>query len=255
MTLKKIEIQKEVTFRELSDRLRNVRLRGFPDVRIYEYADISIKSFSPKRVQDELFTPQPSVYGDILNRIDEMKRLFLAQGINISRLNGGIDYIATDENDVETNWTIIPPVAELVTVSFNGKGMSYNHNIGSELQKLMDETKCTLNPELKDLDFPEFKEDSGIIPLLEICDGSHRIHHAFFNGLEQNILVIQGVKTGFPYYAAPKPYNTVRVVETRDEYTDKTHVLTDPAHKLLYRSFPTGGINCGDIRPTKRNFI
>ena len=72
------------------------------------------------------------------------------------------------------------------------------------------------------------------------------------NGLEQTLLFIDGVTPGFPYYAVPKPYRDVHEEPLRDEdKLDKTHILTSPGHKQLYRIFPTGGINTGNLRPSK----
>ena len=59
--------------------------------------------------------------------------------------------------------------------------------------------------------------------------------------------------SGYPYYAAPQPYSSVNVAQVRDQdgINTKIHVLQDPAHKSLYRLFPSGGIKSGDVRPEK----
>jgi hypothetical protein len=64
----------------------------------------------------------------------------------------------------------------------------------------------------------------------------------------QTMVILSSPQRGFPYYAAPKPYSSVHE-ELDSEQSDKTHVLTSPGHKLLYRAFPTGGIRNGNVRP------
>ncbi len=253
MALEKIEILREISFNDLCSRLKEVRLRGFPDVKIYERARINIKNISSEEIQQKIFTPQPTVYQDHLDRINSMRQLFLEKGIDIFNLNGGYDYLATDSNGSESEWTLIPPVVEMIPIHHTDAGLDYNSFIGNELKKLMNDGGHTLNPKLNNFSFQEF---SGRNFVPQICDGSHRVHAGILENVNQNILLIENVAFGFPYYAAPQPYNTIRVIPTRDETELKVHILTDPAHKLLYRSFPTGGIKSGNLRPPKeKNFI
>lgn len=252
MVLKKVEVERFVEFSELEERMRNVKLKGFPDVRIYEDAKISIKPFSPQDVISNLFTPQPSIYRKgFLDRVEEMAAIFTGQGIDIFRLNGGVDYVATDEKGEQTRWTLIPPVVEVIPVSFDGEGLDYTGFVGSSVRQKMEEQKHALNPELRKLNFKEYRVGTSNLPI--ICDGSHRIHAGVERGIEQNLLVVNSPKLGFPYYAAPKPYCEVHVIPERPEGGggDKTHVLTEPGHKLLYRLFPSGGILSGTVRPGK----
>jgi hypothetical protein len=250
----KIEIVREFDFNELQGRLRNVSLRGFPDVKIYGPADISVRTFFPGEILRDIFTPQPTVYTPELEKIGELAQTFASKGINISTLRGGVDYLAEDDKGNVTEWTIIPPVIEMAPLFFQpGRGLDFQPFIGSELRRLMHDNDYRQNPELKTLNYEEYlalTEDSNTVP--EICDGSHRIEFARKNGLEQTLLFIDGVTPGFPYYAVPKPYRDVHEEPLRDEdKLDKTHILTSPGHKQLYRIFPTGGINTGNLRPSK----
>ncbi len=256
MAIKKIEVIREFPFSELSRRLKTVGLRGFPDVKPYRSAKISINSLSPEQVEKKLFTPQPSVYLPQLQNVSNISRLFTEQGTNIFQLNGscsGIDYVATDENGKQTEWTIIPPVVEVLPFEFNRNGrLDYHDLIGEELKARMNEKGYKLNQEVRDLNPDVYDRFRGGGMLSEICDGSHRIEVGKRFGLEQNILVIQDVVAGFPYYAAPQPYSAVHEEPVRDvDKLDKVHILTEPGHKLLYRLFPSGGIKSGDIRLTK----
>ena len=255
--VEKINILREVGAVELDKRLRNVGLKGFPDVKIYEDADIEIKEVSGDWLRENVFVPQPTVYGKgYLDRIEKLAGLFRGQGVDIFHLNQGYDYVATDSGGEETQWTIIPPVVEAISLRFvPGGGLDYSMSVGSRLRDIMKEQGHELNPELEKLDFKVYKnfQGRGVCSVPIICDGSHRVH----NGLEgkaQNLLWIDGIKPGFPYYAAPKPYSEVHVEEERPEGggSDKTHVLTEPGHKLLYRLFPSGGILSGSLRPGKK---
>ncbi|MDO8528889.1 MAG: hypothetical protein Q7S06_03295 [Nanoarchaeota archaeon] len=257
-----IEIKQEVNFNELCSRLRNVSLRGFPNVKIYGNALIDIRPLSPLQVKSELFTPQPSVYTDFLDKISRLAELFSQRGVDIFNLNGGVDYTSTDEKGEVTDWTMVPPVVEVFPVFFKWvKGLNYSldysSSISPEVISLMKKNGFELNPELQDLDYPEYQKFKGKTQKVsEICDGSHRVEAGVRRGLEQNILFIDSPVWGYPYYAAPKPYSTVHEESDRDK-SDKTHVLTSPGHKLLYRLFPSGGILSGTVRPptSKEKFI
>lgn len=254
--IQQIEIQKRFDFRELEERLRKVHLRGFEHVKIYEKSEISLVSMSPEEIRKNVFTPQPSVYTQELKKVSRLAELFQQQGIDIFSLDGGIDYIAIDEKGEQTEWTLTPPVIEtMVLPHFSGRGLDYSIIISPELRRLMRDGGHRQNSELKELNFPEYEQNSHQM-IMQICDGSHRIESGIRTGKPQKIIVIKNVCSGFPYYAAPKPYCLVHEEAERiEEKLDKTHILTAPAHKLLYRLFPSGGIKSGTIRPTKQAFL
>jgi hypothetical protein len=252
--LKRIKLEKKVRIDELDRRLRGVRLKGFPEIRAYEDADISIKAASPDYIKNNLFTPQPTIYADLLERIEKIIELFFGEGIDVLRLEEGYDYVAFDEKGEATNWTIIPPVVEFVPIKFNEGRLDYSESFRDDLMKKINELGHGLNPKLKELEFEEYRRFFGVQSIPLICDGSHRIHVAFEKGMEQNLLFINGPKVGVPYYAAPKPYSAVHVIPTRDDSkSEKTHILTEPGHKLLYRLFPSGGLHTGDVRKPTTN--
>lgn len=253
MVLKEVKINKQFGEDELKSRLKEVKLKGFPDVKIYEEADISITPFTPHAIKHNIFTPQPSVYRNgYLDRVKAMRELFKKQGMDIAKLSGGVDYVAVDDKGVETEWTLIPPVVEMIPIVFDGFGLDYSELLSPELQEKMKAEGHRLNADVRELDYYEYLTGLQTLPI--ICDGSHRIHSNLERGVTQNLLVIDGPKKGFPYYAAPKPYSEVKVIPNRpdDGGKDKIHVLTEPGHKLLYRLFPTGGILSGDVRPVKK---
>lgn len=257
MVLKKIEIVKRFGIQELEERLKKVSLRGFPNIRAYEESDIKLKRMNPEQVRLEIFTPQPSVYTTELNKVSQIAEIFSEFGINIFGLSGGVDYLAHDENGEVTEWTMIPPVIEVLPIKFGlEKGLDYSEAIGDELKKLMKEKGYSINPELQNLNYPEYQKFRGQVQKIpEICDGSHRVELGVRRNLVQNILFMENVRQGFPYYAAPKPYSSIHEESERiEEKIDKTHVLTSPGHKLLYRLFPSGGINSGNVRPLKQKF-
>lgn len=257
MSVESIDITNQFDRSELEFRLREVSLRGFPDVKIWGTADIDVVNLTPKLVKDNLFTPQPSVYRPELDKVEKVAELFREQGVDIFSLNGGVDYTAEDSEGEATEWTMIPPVVEVLPFEFDNSGkIVYSDLIGEDLKKLMAERGYDLNPELKDLDYDEYKRNrGGVKRLSEICDGSHRIEVGIRKGINQNVLFMERMVPGFPYYAAPKPYSTVHEEPERiEERLDKTHVLTSPGHKLLYRLFPSGGIKSGNVRPLKQNY-
>lgn len=253
-TCVKIEIIKAIPFfgegDSLETRLRNMSLRGFPDVKIYENATFEYKFFNSSQIVNELHTPQLRVYRTHLNKLEQLNKLFLEKRINILNLDYAYDYVAFDSQGNQTEWTILPPVTETFEIPKNSKGqMDYSSLIGSKLSKSLKEKGLGFNQEVLDLPYPNSGE-----PLDLINDGSHRIHYGFENsGIK--ILNVSGVTPGFPYYAAPQKYK-IKVFNTRDEALTepetKVHIVEAPGHKDLYRLFPSGGIMSGSVRSDKK---
>lgn len=248
--IERIKILTEFGKEELEKRLKRVKLKGFPEVEIYKQSNIEVTSMAPKNIKERLFVPQPTVYRKgFLDRIDTLAELFSSKGINIFCLNGGVDYFAYSDGEKQ-RWTLIPPVIENLPFNFTNGRLNYAPYLSRELSDLIEKSGHGLNPDLIKLSFPEYPF-SGLRLFPLICDGSHRIHNGIEREISQNVIFISKIREGFPYYAAPKPYSVVHVKEKRPDKgaDDKTHILKSPAHKSLYRLFPTGGILNGTIRP------
>lgn len=236
----------------LEKRLRKVTLRGFPGVRIYESAQFRTKHLSPEQIHQTLHTPQPTVYRTHLDRVNKLASLFAREGVDIFHLNQGYDYIATDSNGVETNWTMAPPIVERWTIPrHRNGGFDYSGLIGEELSKALEAQNLSINERI--MHFP-FMSHTGSFDLIN--DGSHRIH-AGFEKKGVTVMMIDGVTEGYPYYAIPQHYSVVHVVPNRSEADVdlKVHVVEAPGHKNLYRLFPSGGIKSGDVRPLKQGEV
>lgn len=229
----------------LENRLRNVRLRGFPDVRIYENADFEVKRLSSEEIPLFLQTPQLNVYETHLSKIDLLCKLFQNKGIDILHLNKAYDFLATSESNEITEWTMAPPVVERFFISNNVGNVDYGKLIGKELMKKLNERKLGINPQIFQMKHPT---KSGWVN--EINDGSHRIHHGFELGKGVTILLAKDITSGFPYYAVPQEYSLVNKLEKEDSYASETkiHIIDAPGHKDLYRLFPSGGIKSGAVR-------
>lgn len=248
----KIEITKKIPFSgegdTLENRLRNVTLKGFPDIKIYENASFRTVFLASERIPIYLHTPQPSIYQTHLNRIEQLAKLFHEKGINITDLDAAYDFIATSESGEETEWTMIPPVVERFNIPEGSSGeLDYTPLIGPELLEALKEEDLNINPQTLSLKHTAELGDYSLIN-----DGSHRIHYGFQNkGIK--IMEISGITSGFPYYAAPQSYSEVQVFANRDKKntSKKIHIITDPGHKNLYRLFPSGGIKSGEVRPEK----
>ena len=252
-TCVKIEIIKAIPFfgegDSLETRLRNMSLRGFPDVKIYENASFKYEFLTPKQIVDKIHTPQPSIYKTHLDKIDSLNKLFLEKGINILNLDNAYDYIGFNSKGSQTEWTILSPVTETFEIPKNIQGqMDYSSLIGSKLSESLKEKGLGFNQEVLDLPYP----NSGG-PINLINDGSHRVHYGFENG-GIKILKITGMTQGFPYYAAPQKYSKIKVHKERDDSAIETkiHVVDAPGHKDLYRLFPSGGIMSGSVRSDKK---
>lgn len=249
----KIEILKEIPFFGQGDclekRLKKVVLKGFPEVNIYENSSFELLNLRPNEIKEKLHTPQPRVYKEILTRINLLYYLFLEQGIDITHLEKAFDFIATSESGEETEWTMIPPIIEKIHIPKTKEGkLDYESIIGPKLRQELKRKGLNLNSEALLLKHTSNSEYFDLIN-----DGSHRIHYGFENnGIK--ILRIIGANPDFPYYAAPQKYD-IQIFETREEALKlpetKIHILESPAHKSLYRLFPSGGIKSGDVRLVK----
>ncbi len=250
-----IEIVKEVSFfgpgDSLVNRLRNVSLKGFSDVKIYKDASFSFRDLSSLDIMGSLYTPQPHVYRDKLNRVSKLRELFLGNGVDILHLNNAYDFIAHDENGVQTNWTMIPPVVESFGIPMDSDGrFDYDSLIGGRLKGKLNDAGLGINPDVANVPY-DVKEGEAFNL---INDGSHRIHCGVESGDGAKVLSIADMTEGFPYYAVPQSYSNVKVMETRnqDSIETKVHIVDAPGHKALYRLFPSGGIISGDVRSDDR---
>lgn len=253
-SVRRIEILKEIPFDgegdTLVNRLRKITLRGFPDIKIYENAKFEMVKYGPKDILSKLHTPQLRVYRDHLNRIGVLAALFLREGIDITNLDRGYDFIATSESGKETEWTMMPPIIERFSIpkTEDGRFDYENNEISADiLKEALRKEGLWFNPDA----LAHRHTTSGIYDLIN--DGSHRVHYGYEKG-GITVLRISNITPGFPYYAIPQKYN-IRVFSTREEALNipetKIHVVQEPAHKNLYRLFPSGGIKSGDVRLTK----
>ena len=250
-TCVKIEIIKKVPFfgdaeDTLEKRLRNVTLRGFPEVKIYQNATFQLDFYSPERIKNEIHTPQLRVYRTHLDKVKKLHELFLEKDINILNLDQAYDFLATSESGKITEWTMMPPITEVYQIpkGENGK-LDYATLIGQELRSVLDEANLGINAQVLELDHTS--QDGWFN---QINDGSHRVHYGYENG-GVKIIKAKNMVPGYPYYSAPQEYN-IEVFATREEAISlaetKIHVVDSPGHKDLYRLFPTGNIKSGEVR-------
>ena len=245
----KIEITKEIPFAgeedSLETRLRKVALRGFPHIKIYENAVFEQVFLRPEEIAANLQTPQPPVYKGSLERVAQLAELFRQKGIDILNLDRAYDFVATSASGQETRWTMIPPIVERFNIPRHASGgFDYAPLIGDELRAFLQKDGLNINPAAQNL---PYINESGVYDIIN--DGSHRVHHGLTNG-GIKVIRITGMKSGFPYYAAPQSFSSVRVVLEANEETTKmkVHIVQEPAQKLLYRLFPSGGIMSGEVR-------
>ncbi|MEK6952919.1 MAG: hypothetical protein AABX29_07950 [Nanoarchaeota archaeon] len=247
-----IEILNKVPFfgngDSLVNRLRKVSLRGFPNIKIYEDAIFDFMFLTPEQIRSNIYTPQPAVYQPNLDRVDSLFRLFKQKDIDILNLDAAFDFLATSDSGEVTEWTILPPVLERFTIPRTSDGkFNYASMLSEVVRKSIDALGKGINPAIENL---EHRNESGSYDLIN--DGAHRVHYGYLNrGVK--VLIISRITNGFPYYALPQAYSSVHVFPERTDTTidTKIHILEEPAHKLLYRLFPSGGIKSGDVRDVK----
>jgi hypothetical protein len=245
----KIKILKQIPLfgsgNSLESRLRNVKLKGFPEVCIYKNAIFKTVFLTPEQILSQLHTPQPSVYKPHLNKIKSLAQLFQQQKIDITNLDSAYDFIAESQSGEKTQWTMLPPITEIFHIpSGTGGILDYQPLIGVELKRALDKESLGINRDTLKIKHTSYSRTYNLIN-----DGSHRIHHGFLNsGIK--VISISGITPGFPYYAVPQQYSSVAEREKRDDQAIETkiHVIESPGHKMLYRLFPSGGIISGEIR-------
>jgi hypothetical protein len=232
----------------LEDRLRKVSLRGWPEVSIYKDASFSYPHYDEKGVKAVLSSSQPHAHQTYLDRIHKLDELFQAEGVDIFNLTKGYDYVAINDAGQATEWTMLPPVVEVFAVPRHAEGgFDYEALVGPELKRALEDNGWSLNEMVRTA---VYHQPSGLYHIIN--DGAHRVEAGLQAGRGITVVEIQNVTPGFPYYAAPQPYESVRVFP--DDITSedlKMHVVNAPAHKQLYRLFPSGGIQSGAIRPPR----
>lgn len=232
----------------LEDRLKRVSLRGFPEVKIYENASFSYPHYDSESAKTVLSISQPHVHQTYLDRIHKLDELFQAEGVDIFNLTEAYDYVALNSSGQATEWTMLPPVVEVFSIPRHAQGgFDYDTLLGPDLQKSLAENSWSLNESAQTA---AYHQPSGMYRLVN--DGAHRMEAGLQSGRGITVVEIERITPGFPYYAVPQPYTSVRVFP--DDVTSedlKIHVLNAPAHKQLYRLFPSGGIQSGAVRPAR----
>ena len=234
----------------LESRLRQVKLRGFPEVAIYKNADFTLRPLRAAEVPQVLATPQPHIHQTYLDRIAALANPFAKEGVDIFHLDHAYDYLATDESGEHTQWTMIPPIVEHFSIPAHpAGGYDYRPLLGPDLQTEMAAHGWAIEPRTTTI--PRVATEVRLMN-----DGSHRVHAGLLSGKGITVVEVQGMTPGYPYYAAPQPYASVRVFPEEATSEDlKIHVLTSPGHKQLYRLFPSGGILTGVVRPAREGEV
>jgi hypothetical protein len=236
----------------LEGRFKEVGLRGFPNVKIYENASFSYPRYDLAKTKAILSTSQPHVHQTYLDRINKLDELFQTEGVDIFNLDHAYDYVALNNEGRPTEWTMLPPIVEVFHIPRHIRGgFDYTALVGPDLKKSLTENSWSLNDAARSA---AYHQPTGLYHLIN--DGTHRIEAALQSGHDITVVEIRDITPGFPYYAIPQPYDSVRVFP--DDVTSedlKIHVVNAPAHKQLYRLFPSGGIQSGTVRPPRKGEV
>lgn len=232
----------------LEERLQRVSLRGFPEVKVYEKASFDYAHYDSRKAKAVLSVSQPHVHQAHMDRINRLDKMFQAEGVDIFNLTQAYDYVALNKDGQPTEWTMLPPVVEVMHIPRHVQGgFDYDSLIGSELRKVLKQNGWELNDAANTA---QYHQSSGVYHLIN--DGAHRVEAGLRSGRGIRVIEIQNMTPGYPYYAIPQPYDSVRTFPDEATSEDlKVHVVSAPAHKQLYRLFPSGGIRSGEIRPAR----
>ena len=174
--------------------------------------------------------------------------MFANEGVDIYHLDHAYDYTAYDKAGNATEWTMLPPVVEVMQIPRHDHGgFDYVPLIGPTLTWSIKANGWALD---KDTTKAQYHNENDTFHLIN--DGSHRVHAGYETGKGVSVMTIRGMTPGFPYYAVPHHYSKVQVFPNKESSKDmKVHVVTPPGHKQLYRLFPSGGILSGTVRQAR----
>lgn len=100
------------SFYELKDKLKQVKLRGFNQIPIYEYSSITYHTELDVDLDSFFLPAQNYVLADKVKRLVALYYLFQEKGINIFDLNGYIEFDMVDNGVLSSGIPLLPVVAE-----------------------------------------------------------------------------------------------------------------------------------------------
>ncbi len=233
----------------IEDALRQVPLRGYPQVQVYSQSNIKLQTV--ESIGSELATSQPYVFADILKRLNRVRTLFEQEGVDIFNLDCAYDYVASYDGGGEKQWTMMPPVVERISIGEKVGRLDYTNQLDERINDHMRSTASSINP--RALEAKHFAPVNGtphkrIYSL--VADGSHRVHLAFLSSLGINVIEISdGWINAFPYQAIPQPYNIEVVPTYADKPDTKVRIFgLDEVNYAIFREFQEAGIHSGSSR-------
>lgn len=219
MTQRALEIVREIPWKELEQKIREVPLleKGDNGAEVFPYstAKIAIRNVSVK----ELCCP--SKYALKIN-LEEQRRLhqfLLESGIDSLSLTSGVE-LTDGSGEI---WSLLPPVVEVV------------------------EQEVIFPPREGELDH---SNRSSLIPMQMLIDGVHRVLLARELDRELNVLHITGVDPHYPYYALPNSWSELQVLNELPRSAQEKKLYRRGNCYGLFRNFDTLG--CGAPRGTRQ---
>ncbi len=230
-----------------------------------------------KGKREALFTPQPTIYENQTQIMEEVDKFLLQHDLKMSELKGAVEY----DWEGRGSFHILPPVIEKHSYDLkNGyldlarllkrfKGL-YVKDAAGNLHSLsernlrgfyIDEVSSIDHLDIFNSNVPIINYGlghDGIFTFYIICDGSHRLDYVL-EKIKQpmNVLLIEPApgKTLYPYYALPVPFRpSLRLSSKKSEKMyhrlerDKIHLFNDFIRKVLHYDWESAGLKVSKLR-------
>jgi hypothetical protein len=207
-----IELKQKISFGELEQMIKNVRLCKFPEVIIYKNASISLREYSSEEVN-------PTTFYLLKKNITFQQQLreYLQKNYDIDTLHlkGALVLF---NHDKQEQWTLTPPIIEVIP-------------------RIIQYT-----PQKGEISY----QTQHKIMIPAINDGAHRIYTARIANESFTSLHIIGALEEYPLAAHPNNWSTIQLVDEVPATKEEKKMYTREDCYGLYRDFKSLG--CGGPR-------
>ncbi|MFA6408401.1 MAG: hypothetical protein WCW36_02975 [Candidatus Paceibacterota bacterium] len=291
----KITLTRTLPLKSVEDMLRHITFRGIYNTRgsnVLPYKDvrISITTVYPQsspgtspeikigRRREPLFTPQPTIYENQTNILEEVDKFLLTHDIHMNELRNAVEYSWEGRG----TFHILPPVIEKHTYQLKNGYLDLPHLLKRFKGLCVKDAVGNLHT-LSDRDLQSFHIDgfskidhldifNSNVPIINyglghdgeftfyiVCDGAHRLDYVLEKVKKpMNVLLVEPAKGGkalYPYYAFPVPFRpSIRLSSKKAEKMynrierDKIHLLNDFLKKTLHYDWESGGLKVSKLR-------
>ncbi len=290
----KITIKNLIKLSDLKNMLRKVVFRGLYDAKgrqLFPYKNVkfTLATVYPQKYINEspslvinnkkfrFFTPQPTIYQNQIEILEQANAFLKSHGIDMTKLNKAVGY----EWKGRGEFHMLPPIIEKHTYYLKNGYIDLDELTRRFRKKYVKDANGNFHDlgerclrsfhidEVSKIDYLDiFNSNAPIInyglnysgkyEFYIICDGAHRIDYAIEKlNKPMRVLVAESDngKDLIPYYAFPVEFRpTIRLSSKRSEKMyhrlerDKIHLFNDFIKKTLHYDWENSGLKVGKLR-------